>query len=435
MGKSRVCPVITDVEPDSLAAELGLVAGEQIISINGQEIQDLIQFLLEWAGEEVTLEVARLDGQREIYEIEKDYDEPLGVAFSSAVFDGIKPCGNKCLFCFVDQMPPNMRESLYIKDDDYRLSFLQSSFITLTNLKEDDLEKIKSQHLSPLYVSVHTTDIQLRQEIMKNPRAGELLQIMTDLSKNGIEFHTQIVLCPGVNDGHYLEKTFRDLYDLPGVLSLSVVPVGLTAYRSNLPVLETFAEEQAKKVVHWVEKQQKKCLEERGTSFIWLSDEFYLQANEELPPYETYEDFSQLENGVGLVRLLWEQFSRLELPQQVKPARELTIVTGVSGQFALKPLVEKLQQIQGLNIELRVIENTFFGPSITVTGLLTGSCLLDGLKNLPVGRRVVIPQVMLEQQKNRFLDDLTPEQVAEKLQIKLDVAPMDGEGLLEVILG
>ncbi|MFY9175414.1 MAG: DUF512 domain-containing protein [Peptococcia bacterium] len=434
MVKKKTGPVIIDVEPGSLAAELGLVAGEQLISVNGQRIQDLIQFMMEWADEEVTLEVARLDGSHEIFEIEKDYDEALGVSFSTAVFDGIKPCKNKCLFCFVDQMPANMRESLYVKDDDYRLSFLQGSFITLTNLTEADLARIKGQHLSPLYVSVHTTDSQLRKDMLKNPQAGRLLEIMTELSQQGIEFHTQVVLCPGINDGKYLEKTFHDLYNLPNVLSLAVVPVGITAHRTGLPVLQTYNEQQAKEVVRWVEEQQKKCLAERGTSFIWLSDEFYLQAKEELPAYEVYEDFPQLENGVGIVRLFWEQFSRFELPEKIYPSKDLTIVTGVSGQFALEPLMERLGQIKNLNIELKVIENRFFGSSVTVTGLLTGSCLLEGLKEIPPGSRVVIPQVMLEQQENRFLDNLTPEQVADKLQIELIIAPVDGKGFLDVIL-
>lgn len=434
MDKRKTRPVISKVEPDSIAAELGLAVGEQIVRINGLEILDLIQFLLEWAGEEVTLEVVKLDGQHEIFEIEKDYDEPLGVEFDRAVFDGIKPCQNKCLFCFVDQMPAKMRDSLYIKDDDYRLSFLQGSFITLTNLNRADLERIKREHLSPLYVSVHTTDESLRREMMKNPQAGKILEIMTELSKNGIEFHTQVVLCPGINDGQYLEKTFQDLYQLPGVISLAIVPVGLTSYRDNLPALEVFEQKKARQVVDWVEEQQRKCLEERGTSFVWLSDEFYLQAGKELPPYEVYEDFPQLKNGVGLVRLLWEEFAQQELPRKIEPARDLTVVTGVSGQYAMTPIVARLKTIQGLSINLRVIENTFFGPSVTVTGLLTGSCLLQGLRDIPAGSTVVIPQVMLEQQEGRFLDNFTTAQVAEELNIKLITAPVEGKGFLDVIL-
>lgn len=421
------------VEPQTLAAELGLVAGDSIVRVNGKEILDLIQFQLEWAGEEVTLEVERVNGDREIFEIEKEYDEQLGVVFERAVFDGIRVCQNKCLFCFVDQMPYNMRPSLYLKDDDYRLSFLQGSFVTLTNIKKADLERIKSEHLSPLYVSVHTTDAKLRQELMKNPHAGELLAIMSDLSEAGIEFHTQVVLCPGLNDGPYLEKTYQDLSNLPGVLSLAIVPVGLTRYRESLPQLQTFDREKAKQVVQWVHGLQKQCLREKGTNFVWLSDEFYQQAGEEIPSYECYEDFPQLENGVGMVRLLWEEFAQLDLPQEVTPARELTIATGFSGRLALEPLVAQLNQIQGLTVKLRVIENTFFGPSVTVTGLLTGSCLLEGMQGLPEGSTVVIPQVLLEMQEGKFLDNLTPQQVAEQLKLRIVVAPVEGHGFLDVI--
>jgi len=432
--KQDVYPLVSGVEPQSIAAELGLSKGDRIMRVNDQEIRDLIQFQFEWAGEEVTLEVLKSNGQIEIIDIEKEYDEPLGVVFSSAVFDGIRPCQNKCLFCFVDQMPSQMRESLYIKDDDYRLSFLQGSFITLTNLNKPDLERIKREHLSPLYVSVHTTDSSLRQKMMKNPRAGEILDIMKELAEAGIEFHTQVVLCPGINDGVHLEKTFQDLYQIPAVLSMAVVPVGLTAHREKLPKLTTFCREEAQEVVSWAEQRQQKCLKERGTAFVWPSDEFYLLAGKEIPPYESYEDFPQLENGVGLVRLLWEEFFDLTLPPAIDPPREVTLATGVSGRFALEPIVRELNKIKGLTVNLRVVENIFFGSSVTVTGLLTGTCLLAGLRGLPAGSTVIIPQVLLEKQEGRFLDDLRPQQVAQELGLRILAAPVEGKGLVGVIL-
>jgi len=327
-----------------------------------------------------------------------------------------------------------MRPSLYIKDDDYRLSFLQGSFITLTNLTSEDLERIKREHLSPLYVSVHTTDPQLRKELLKNPKAGELLNIMRDLAEAGIEFHTQVVLCPGINDGPYLQKTFEDLCQLPGVLSLAIVPVGLTAFREKLYPLETFASKKAREVVEWAHRCQEKCRRERGSAFVWLSDEFYLQAGMELPPYEAYENFPQLENGVGMVRLFWEEFDQIKLPHEVNPPRELTIATGVSGRFALEPVVAQLNTIKGLSLSLRVIPNIFFGPSVTVTGLLTGSCLIEGLQGLPAGSSVLIPQVLLERQEGKFLDDLTPQDVAERLKLKIYTSPMEAQGFLYTIL-
>jgi len=426
-------PLVISVEPGTLAAELGLQEGDQIVRVNGREIRDLIQFQLEWAGEEVVLEVQKSSGEVEAFEIEKDYDEPLGVAFDRAVFDGIRVCQNKCQFCFVDQMPLNMRPTLYVKDDDYRLSFLQGSFVTLTNLKEKDLQRIKAEHLSPLYVSVHTTDAKLRQELLKNPQAGRILEVMSDLAAAGIEFHTQVVLCPGLNDGPYLEKTVQDLSQLPGVLSLAIVPVGLTSYREKLPQLQTFERENARQVVRWVHTRQDQFRQERGTAFLWVSDEFYLQAGEALPPYEAYEDFPQLENGVGMVRLFWEEFEQSDLPQKIAPAREYIVATGVSGRFAMEPVIEKLNKIPGLSLTLRVIENTFFGPSVTVTGLLTGSCLLEGLQGLAEGSTVIIPRVLLEKQEGKFLDNLTPQQVAEKLKINFLAAPMEGQGLLDVL--
>lgn len=427
------CPKLISIEPDSLAQELGLAPGDRICRVNGREVLDLIEFQMEWAGDEAVLEVEKADGQRQVFEIEKDYDEPLGVVFEQAVFDGIRVCRNKCLFCFVDQMPERLRPSLYVKDDDYRLSFLQGSFITLTNLSTEDLERIKRDHLSPLYVSVHTTDPRLRREILKNPRAGELLGVISGLAQAGIEFHTQVVLCPGLNDGPYLVKTFEDLFKQKGILSLAIVPVGLTGFREGLPNLQTFDQAGARQVLEWIHSRQDLCRREKGTAFIWASDEFYLQAGLEFPPWDSYEDFPQLENGVGLVRLFWEELAREKLPARLQPEREMTIATGVSGGRVMEPVIERLKAIKGLTLNLKVLENTFFGPSVTVTGLLTGSCLLEGLADLPEGSTVVIPQVLLESREGRFLDNLTPRQVAEQLKLRILTAPVSARGFLDVI--
>lgn len=427
-------PEIVQVEPDSLAAELGLESGDRVLRINGRRVKDLIQFQFEWADEEVLLEIEKSSGQREVIQIEKDYDEPLGAVFDSPIYNALKICRNKCVFCFVDQMPPRMRKSLYIKDDDYRLSFLQGSFVSLTNLKKEDLERIKKEHLSPLYVSVHVTDPRRREEMLQNREAGKILDILTGLSREGIAFHTQVVLCPGLNDGSYLEQTYNDLYGIEGVKSLAVVPVGMTRHRVGLPTLEGFDGEKALGVIQWAAKKQEAAFRERGSSFVWLADEFYMMAGCPLPSYEHYEDFPQLENGVGMTRLFWQEFEDAQLPGEVTPPREVTIVTGISGEIVLKPLVESLNTIKGLKINLRPVPNVFFGPSVTVTGLLTGTCLLAGLEGIAPGSVVLIPAVLLKMYEGRFLDDLTVRELEERLSIRIIRVPVDGSRFLASII-
>jgi len=425
---------IIAVDAGSLAEELGLTTGDSIIKINQNGFTDLISFQWEWAAEEVLLEIKRENGTTEVFEIEKDYDEPLGVHFKEAIFDQIRACANNCIFCFVQQMPPRMRPSLYIKDDDYRLSFIQGNYITLSNLDKDDLSRIKREHLSPLYVSVHTTAPELRRKMMKNPRAGEVLPIMEELSSVGIEFHTQVVACPGINDGKSLEKTYQDLRKLVGVLSLAVVPVGLTTYRHNLPKISLYEKEEASRLVAWVEKIQKIELAKGGSRFIWASDEFYFLAGLTIPLAEAYEDYSQLENGVGMVRYFWDQWQEVRLPLAIEPAREIFFVTGKLGEKVLKPVMDRLNSIQGLKVRSLSLTNTFFGPSVTVAGLLTGSCLLQGLKDLKKGSIVFLPEAMVQSGNRKFLDDLTPNEVAQTLGIQVVVVPVDAEKVLAKII-
>jgi putative radical SAM enzyme (TIGR03279 family) len=424
---------IVFVEEGSLAEELGLTVGDRLCKINNKEIEDLITYQIEWAEEQILLEVCKRNGEHVIYEIEKDYDEPLGAHFQRAVFNGLRTCRNKCVFCFVDQMPPKMRASLYQKDDDYRLSFLQGSYVTLTNLSQEDLDRIKREHLSPLYVSVHTTDAALRTRLLKNPQAGNVLEIMQELSEAGIEFHTQVVACPGLNDGEALRKTYEDLRKMNGVLSLAVVPVGLTGFRQGLPQLRVFRQEEAACLVDWVEQKQELELRQRGSRFLWPSDEFYLLSGRDFPEYESYEDFAQLENGVGMVRLLWEEFSRLALPAELDKPREIVFATGLSGVPVLKPLVERLNKIKGLRVTLQAVPNTFFGSTITVSGLLTGSCFLAGLKNLAPGTIVFIPDTTVKSGDGKFLDDLTPADVGEALGIKLYTVPIEAQEIWRMI--
>lgn len=421
------------VEEGSLAEQLGIAVGDRILKINDKIIEDLIGYQIEWAGEQVLLEVRKKNGEQLVYEIEKDYDEPLGVHFQEAIFNGLKTCRNKCVFCFVDQMPPQMRPSLYLKDDDYRLSFLQGSYVTLTNLAREEIERIKKERLSPLYVSVHTTDPELRTKLMKNPQAGKLLHTLAELAEAGIEFHTQVVTCPGLNDGLVLEQTYHDLSKIEGVLSLAIVPVGLTGFRQGLPELRTFQQVEAVRLLSWVEKTQEYELGQRGSRFLWPSDEFYLIAGRKFPSLETYEDFPQLENGVGMVRLLWDEFAQLTLPTKVARTQELIVATGVSGSRVMEPLVQRLNQISGLKVSLLTIENQFFGPSITVAGLLTGSCFLQGLKDIPKGSIVFIPECTVQSGNGKFLDDLTPAEVGDTLGIKLITVAADAQQLWDKI--
>jgi putative radical SAM enzyme (TIGR03279 family) len=425
---------IVAVEAGSLAERLGLTAGDCILKINHKTFIDLIEFQWEWAAEEVSLEIMKSNGKSELYEIEKDYDEPLGVEFKEAIFDGLKVCQNNCMFCFVEQMPSQLRASLYFKDDDYRLSFLQGNYITLTNLSKEDLVRIKREHLSPLYISIHTTDLQLRKKMMKNSRAGEVLEIMQDLSQAGIEFHTQVVACPEINDGEILEKTYQDLSKITGVVSLAVVPVGLTAYRHNLPKIRLYQKEEASRLVEWLEKKQRLELEKRGSRFIWAADEFYLLADWSLPSVESYEDFSQLANGVGMVRSFWEEWQHLQLPAVIEPAQEIIFATGLLGEKVLKPVKDRLNLIPGLKIEVRAIPNTFFGSTVTVAGLLTGSCLLKGLQEVKKGSTVFIPVSMVQSGDGKFLDDLIPHDVAKALELQIITVPLEASKILAKII-
>lgn len=307
--------IISNVKPDSIGLEIGLVPGDRLLAVNGESVQDIIDLSFALAEEEIELLIEHVSGEREIISFEKDYDEELGLEFESAVFDNVRQCANKCVFCFVDQMPPGMRDSLYIKDDDYRLSFLYGNFVTLTNIGPRDLERIAKLHLSPLYVSVHTTNGTLREKMLGGKRAGKIMGQLTELVEKGIDLHTQVVLCPGFNDGRELERTIRDLYALhPSVLSLAIVPVGLTRYRDDCHPLTGFTQNGSREVIRLVRQWQEKCRQETGESFVYLADEFYLAAGEEIPDYEAYDGFPQLENGVGIVRAFLAEWEEERIP-------------------------------------------------------------------------------------------------------------------------
>ncbi len=427
--------VIAQVEPGSLAEELELEPGDKIVKINGQEIMDLVDFHFFSSDEYLEVEVVKANNEYWQLEIDKQTDEEFGVQFVSVAADGIKRCRNKCMFCFVDQTPPDMRQSLYDKDDDYRLSLTQGSFITLTNLSDTELQRIIHLHLSPLYVSVHSTDPAVRIKLMNNPQAGKIMQQLTRLAAAGITIHTQIVLCPGLNDGKILEKSLQELRGLwPQVQSVAVVPVGLTAYRKGLAQLETFTPVTAQAVIIMGTRYQRQFKQELGVNFLHFSDEFYVEAGLDFPLAEAYDEFAQLENGVGLSRLFLDGVDKAlsKAPRQISP-RRLHMVTGVSAAKIIRELARKLTQtIAGLDVRVHALTNRFFGPSVTVAGLLTGSDLLNGLKNLD-GEEILIPRVMLKAGEEVFLDDLTLTQVAAALGARLTVVELDGYDLLNKI--
>jgi putative radical SAM enzyme (TIGR03279 family) len=416
--------VVARVTPGGIADELGIEPGDQLISVNDSPVKDIIDLSFALSDEYVELVIEKPNGEQELLEIDKEYDEELGIEFESAVFDRVRQCANKCVFCFVDQMAPGMRESLYIKDDDYRLSFLYGNFITLTNINPADIKRIINLHLSPLYVSVHVTDGAIRANMLNNERAKDIMKQLRQLTDAGIELHTQVVLCPGINDGSVLGKTISDLFAMhPGILSMAIVPVGLTRYRDNCHPLESFSSEQAQKVIETVAKWQSQCLMKSGTRFVFLADEFYLAARRPIPEYEAYEGFPQLENGVGIVRSFLQEWAEQDLSSaDYKNPLNIDVVCGTSAAHILGPLLEGLK-IPNLSLRLVPVENKFFGPNVTVTGLLTGQDIADKLRSLDGQRSgIIIPGIALRKGENVFLDGLTPDDIANRVGAPVRVA-------------
>jgi len=429
---------VVRVEPGSIAGEPGLEPGDRVIAINGEPVRDLIDYRFFETEESLYIEVKKAGGEDWDLDVEKDFDQGLGIDFGSGAFGRTCCCSNKCVFCFVDQMPPGMRKTLYEKDDDYRLSFWSGNYITLTNLSEADLRRITTQRLSPLYVSVHTTNPVLRERMLGNIRAGLILEQLRFLAAARIEMHTQVVLCPGLNDGRELEKTLDDLSSLwPSVRSLAVVPVGLTRYRQALHPLRTFKAEEAGKLLYWVNSRQDEFISKFGDPFIFASDEFYLLSGEPIPPDDNYAGYPQLENGVGVTRLFLDQWEevRSKLPRASRRGSlKAKIVTAALGAKILGPVVSRLNEVKGLEVSLKTIQNHFFGNQVTVAGLVTGGDLASQLTTGETGDLLVIPSVMLKKDSAVFLDGLTLEELAGRLKAR--VAVVNGpRRLVEVLLG
>ncbi|MCS5697434.1 TIGR03279 family radical SAM protein [Cyanobium sp. FGCU-52] len=410
--------VVAHVEPGSIGEELGFQSGDRLLSINGIRPRDLIDFQVLQGGEELTLEVEDPDGSLHVVELEKDPDDGLGLAFTEALFDGLRQCNNHCPFCFIDQQPPGHRRSLYLKDDDYRLSFLYGSYLTLTNLTPSDWQRIEEQRLSPLFVSVHATDPELRSRLLVNPRAGQLMDQLRWFAERRLQIHAQVVVCPGLNDGAALERTLRDLAafgsgDWPAVLSAAVVPVGLTRFRPAGDQLRPVTPAIAAAVIDQVEPLQQSFRLTLGSRFAWLSDEWYLMAGRPLPPRPDYEDLPQRENGVGSIRGFLEELDQAtrRLPESVPVPRRFSWVVGGLVAGALRPVVDRLDAVEGLELILHGLPSPYWGQDQVVTGLLTGADLIEGLAGRDLGERLLLPRVMLRQGEDVFLDDLSLAQV------------------------
>ncbi len=428
---------ISAVVPGSIAEELEIEAGDILVSVNGQEPEDVFDYRYLINEEELVVLVRKPDGEEWELEIEKEYEDDLGLEFENGLMDEYRSCRNKCIFCFIDQLPGGMRETLYFKDDDSRLSFLQGNYLTLTNMNDHDIGRIIKYKLSPINISFHTTNPKLRCQMLHNRFAGELFDKVRRLKEAGIEMNGQIVLCKGVNDGEELERSIRDLTGyLPQLQSVSVVPVGLTRYRDGLYPLEPFGREDALKVLECIHRWQKYCLETYGTHFIHAGDEWYLLAGEPMPGEEAYDGYLQLENGVGMVRLLEEEVKAgLDALPGDGRTRRVTIATGMLAAPILETHAGRVREkFPQVDIQVVPIENRFFGERITVAGLLTGQDLSEQLKGRDLGGRLLITENMLRDGEHVFLDDMTVEDLEKTLQIKVSIVKSGGNDLIQSIL-
>ena len=396
--------IISGVRLGSIAEAAGIIAGEALVAVNGIAVRDIIELSFLLADEQAELLIRNTNGVERTVQIEKRTDEDLGLEFESAAFDGVRTCHNKCVFCFVDQMIPGMRPGLYVRDDDYRLSFLYGNFITLTNMKDADFNDIITKHLSPLYVSIHATDAQVRCRMMNNCFAGELLPRLKTLLAAGIEVHTQIVCCPGYNDGEVLAKTYKDLRALaPGIQSMAVVPVGLTKNRAGLTPMRLFTQSEAVALVDMVSAWQRECRKTMGKSFIYLGDEFYLLAEKPLPTAKYYDGFPQIENGIGLSRSFIDEWqTAADVVQTSASTQNAVIPVGTAAFKVLQPLIDRFNRVHHTQHKLLSVVNSFFGATVNVTGLLCGQDILAAVDGV---QRVVLPAVVLNSD-DLFLDDM-----------------------------
>lgn len=431
--------IVYKVLPGSIAEELEVEPGDVLVSVNDHAIEDIFDYHYYMNEEYLTVVIRKPDGEEWELEIEKEYEDDLGIEFENGLMDDYKSCHNKCIFCFIDQMPKGMRDTLYFKDDDSRLSFLQGNYVTLTNMKEHDLDRIIEYKLGPINISVQTMNPELRCKMLNNRFAGDALKKLDRLYEAGIPMNGQIVLCKGVNDGAELERSIQELMKyMPVMESVSVVPVGLSKYRDGLYPLEPFEKEDACKVIDMIEKYQKECYEKYGLHFIHASDEWYLLAERELPTEDNYDGYIQLENGVGMLRLLRDEFAealrQLGTEEVTKEEYHITIATGRLAAPTLQELSEDFsKKFPQAKIQVVPIRNDFFGEMITVSGLLTGQDLIAQLKDKELGEKLLLPCNLLRSGEEVFLDDITLDELKKTLQVPIDIVKSSGQDLVSCL--
>ncbi len=430
--------IISGVGDGSIAQEAGIEPGDRLVSMNGQPVTDVFDYRFLSAEEEVLLEICKADGEILQVEIEKDEWEELGLTFEKPLLDEEKSCRNKCIFCFIDQLPRGMRSSLYYKDDDARLSFLYGNYITMTNMDQSELERIVRYRMSPVNVSVHTTNPQLRVSMLNNRFAGDLFPKLRYLADHDIQLNAQIVLCRGINDGQELDRTLADLAELmPAMNSISIVPVGLTRFRCGLPILQPFDRNSAISIIQQIGQWQQSFLKKTGSRKVYLSDEWYLMSGTELPDYGYYEDFPQIENGVGMAASFLQEFDEALSKRRKKPVnRTISLVTGVLVSRIVNDAAQRAEKsFPGLNVLVYPIENHFFGNTVTVTGLLTGTDIREQLMGKPLGDMLLLPSNMFRAGTEIFLDDLSMEDISGALDVKTRKVDANGTAFLKALLG
>lgn len=428
---------IKDVIKGSIAEEMEIKAGDLLVSVNGEEIKDILDYKFQIFDENIVVTIEKSNGEEWDLEIEKEDNEDLGIIFEEQLIEKPRSCANKCIFCFMDQLPKNVRDTLVFKDDDFRLSFITGNYVTLTNSGYKDLDRIIKYHLSPINISVHATDGETRKMMLNNKNADKILEYIKYLVDHQISVNAQIVLCPGINDGKILDKTIKDLSKFfPYVQCIAIVPVGLTKYRDGLYPLTTFDKNTASIVIDQVESWQKKFKEKTGSNIVFVADEFYVLANRRIPSYKSYEDFPQLEDGIGMLAKFKHEFDvNIKKLEDIRINKTVSIVTGKLAYKFIKRLTTRLEKkITGLKINVYSIENTFFGPLITVTGLLTGGDIINQLKGKELGERLILSSSMLKDDEDIFLDDIKLKELEKRLNIKTTITSWEGSDFIDKIL-
>lgn len=429
---------VSKVEKGSIGEEMGIEVGDVLVSIDGTKVLDLLDYMDRMLSETLKVEIEKPTGERWVLDIEKEAFEELGLEFEPGLMSKPKACKNKCMFCFIDQAAPKMRETIYFKDDDWRMSYLYGNYVTLTNVTDEEIERICKRHYSPLYLSIHSMRPELRVRMMKNPAAARIKEILDKFRENDITVNCQFVLCPGVNDGEELEYSLSEIYKYIDIVdSAAVVPVGLTKFRENLEPIRAYTKEEAYDVLSTVHKWQAKALSEHGRRFVFASDEFYIKAEHEVPDFDALEDFSQIENGVGLITQFADEFGSClgDYENMRSPYKRIIIATGVSAHDFMSEIAEVASEVFKTKIDVLKVENDFFGHTVTVAGLLTGGDIARALSECGECDIVLLPQVMFRNATEVFLDDMTLTELMEKTGKKIKIVPVDGEEFIKAVLG